>query len=113
MLGGLAGESMFREDGTSLVIHGGLALRTDGRSRSEIEITDLRTGESETMVFAGQNRWLIVHQLILLIREHFAPYSLPGNDDIDTSDHCANCSGLGMYEDEEGNWPDCNECRRG
>lgn len=110
MTNSLVGESMFQDEGASLIIHGGLAFRSDGYSRSEIEITDLRTGESETMVFAGQNRWLIVYQLILLIREHFTPYSVLPDTESAPVDPCPECGGRGGNEDDEGNWCDCVEC---
>lgn len=107
----LVGESMFRVDGdTSVIIYGGLNLRSDGKQRSEIEVTDLRTGTSETMTFTGGNRWLIVHQLILLIREQFSTHSVEGEAQSESFERCDVCVGLGMIEDDEGNWIDCKVC---
>lgn len=109
MPGHLVGESMFRDTETSLIVHGGLALRSDGQSRSEIEITDFQTGHTETMTFTG-SRWMLVYQLILLIREQFSAYALVDEGDDEPGDPCPQCDGLGMYEDAEGNWPDCELC---
>lgn len=106
----LSGRALLVDDDNAVMLGGGLALLSDGQSRSEIIITDPKSGREERLIFTVGTTWVPVYHLIQVIRELFDAESLEVHVSSDDDTPCAVCNGTGMYEDEDGNWRDCSQC---
>lgn len=105
----LFGTARLADTETSVVLGGRLAFVSDGASRSEIIIGDADGGKEERLVFTIGTTWMAVYQLIQVIRDLYQADELEVHVSS-PDDPCVLCGGLGLYEDEEGNWRDCRQC---
>lgn len=88
-----------------VILHGEIALMTDGQGRSEIQVRNNETGSMERLVFTTGTMWIPVWHLIQAIRDTHGQV-----DVIDGSQGaCGDCVD-GEYEDDEGNWKPCPVC---
>ena len=105
----LFGNATLIDSENAVMLGGGLALLSDGSSRSEIIVSDPGSGQEERLVFSKGNSWIPVFHLIQVIRELYQSDELEFHTTA-REDPCELCGGTGMYEDGEGNWRDCNHC---
>lgn len=106
----LAGRTELVDGANAVTLSGRIAFVSDGQSRSEIVIADSESGQEERIVFTRGNSWVAVFHLIQVIRELYRADELEFQ--TDPASPCEVCGGLGMFEDDEGNWRDCTSCVR-
>lgn len=105
----LFGNATLVDSENAVMLGGGLALLSDGASRSEIVVSDPESGQEERLVFSRGNSWIPVFHLIQVIRELYQKDELEFHSSTN-DEPCELCGGTGMYEDDEGNWKDCGVC---
>lgn len=105
----LFGNATLIDSDNAVMLGGGLALLSDGQSRSEIVVKDPESGQEERLVFRGGNRWIPVFHLIQVIRELYQSDELEFHS-TSSNEPCAVCGGRRGNEDEEGNWKSCPVC---
>ena len=104
----MSGRSILLDHVKQVILSGEVALLSDGKGRSEIQIRDSESGRVEQLVFSTGTMWIPVYQLMLAIQDVHqrdeVEVVVPGHE------VCPECGGHREYEDGEGNWRTCQIC---